>query len=121
MGDPYRVYALARYSIMASAQVAYSDTIAGRLPAMPEEPRARANSRRRGTPRRLVKYFLRQEVIWVFSRVSQQSAYADEPRLSKRRRSKMKKVILFALVLTVCGVLLNSALAQEIPRYLVTY
>ena len=34
----------------------------------------------------------------------------------------MKKVILFALVLGVCGVLHNSALAQqEVPRYLVTY
>jgi hypothetical protein len=33
----------------------------------------------------------------------------------------MKKVILFALVLAVHGVLLNSVLAQEIPRYLVTY
>jgi hypothetical protein len=33
----------------------------------------------------------------------------------------MKRVILFALVLAVHGVLLNSVLAQEIPRYLVTY
>jgi len=33
----------------------------------------------------------------------------------------MKKVILFALVLAVHGVLLNSVLAQEVPRYLVTY
>lgn len=33
----------------------------------------------------------------------------------------MKKVILFALVLAVHGVLLNSVLAQEIPRYVVTY
>src|SRR5438105_3545271 len=40
--------------------------------------------------------------------------------LSKRRRSKMKKVILFALVLAVCGLLHNSVLAQE-ERYLVTY
>jgi hypothetical protein len=59
-----------------------------------------------------------------------------------KRRSKMKKVILFALVLAVSGVLLNSVLAQEypypdessdtdvaiapeyyegVPRYLVTY
>jgi hypothetical protein len=33
----------------------------------------------------------------------------------------MKKGILFALVLTVCGVLHNSVLAQQSPRYLVTY
>jgi hypothetical protein len=33
----------------------------------------------------------------------------------------MKKVILCALVLAVSGVLVNSALAQETPRYLVTY
>jgi hypothetical protein len=33
----------------------------------------------------------------------------------------MKKVILCALVLAVHGVLLNSALAQQVPRYLVTY
>jgi len=33
----------------------------------------------------------------------------------------MKKVILFALILAVCGVLHNSVLAQERPRYLVTY
>jgi hypothetical protein len=32
----------------------------------------------------------------------------------------MKKIILFALALAVCGVLHNSVLAQE-PRYLVTY
>jgi hypothetical protein len=42
--------------------------------------------------------------------------------LSKRRRAKMKKVILFALVLAVNGVLVNSVLAQDqIDRYLVTY
>ena len=33
----------------------------------------------------------------------------------------MKKVILFALVLAVHGVLLNSALAQDTQRYVVTY
>jgi hypothetical protein len=33
----------------------------------------------------------------------------------------MKKVILCALVLAVHGVLLNSVLAQETPRYVVTY
>ena len=33
----------------------------------------------------------------------------------------MKKVVLFAFILTVCGVLHNSVLAQEKPRYLVTY
>jgi hypothetical protein len=33
----------------------------------------------------------------------------------------MKKVILFALVLVVCGALLTPALAQETPRYVVTY
>jgi hypothetical protein len=33
----------------------------------------------------------------------------------------MKKVILCALVLAVNGVLVNSVLAQEVPRYLVTY
>jgi hypothetical protein len=41
--------------------------------------------------------------------------------LSRRRRAKMKKVILFALVLAVNGVLLSSVLAQETERYLVTY
>src|SRR5262245_35821854 len=41
--------------------------------------------------------------------------------LSKGRRSKMKKVILFALILAVHGVLLNSVLDQEKERYLVTY
>jgi hypothetical protein len=33
----------------------------------------------------------------------------------------MKKVILCALVLAVSGVLVNSVLAQQVPRYLVTY
>jgi hypothetical protein len=33
----------------------------------------------------------------------------------------MKKVILFALILTVSGVLMNSVLAQEKERYLVTH
>jgi hypothetical protein len=33
----------------------------------------------------------------------------------------MKKIILFALVFVVHGVLLNSVLAQEVNRYLVTY
>jgi hypothetical protein len=43
--------------------------------------------------------------------------------LSKRRRSKMKKIILVTLVLGVCGVLHNSVLAQEQldSRYLITY
>jgi len=53
---------------------------------------------------------------------SQQSTSADEPMSSKRRWSKMKKVILFALVLAVHGVLLNSVLAQQpAQRYVVTY
>jgi hypothetical protein len=53
---------------------------------------------------------------------SQQSTVADEPMLSRRRRSKMKKVMLVTLVLAVCGVLHNSVLAQETDRrYLVTY
>ena len=33
----------------------------------------------------------------------------------------MKKVIVFALVLTIHGVLLSSVLAQQTPRYLVTH
>jgi hypothetical protein len=33
----------------------------------------------------------------------------------------MKNVILFALALAVCGVLHNSVLAQEDPRYVVTF
>jgi hypothetical protein len=33
----------------------------------------------------------------------------------------VKKVVLVALVLVVCGVLYDSVLAQEKPRYLVTY
>jgi hypothetical protein len=33
----------------------------------------------------------------------------------------MKKVILVTLLLAICGALDNSALAQEVPRYLVTY
>jgi hypothetical protein len=42
--------------------------------------------------------------------------------LSIKRRAKMKKVILCALVLAANGVLVNSVLSQEIvPRYLVTY
>lgn len=41
--------------------------------------------------------------------------------LSKRGRAKMKKVILCALVLAVNGVLVNSVLAQEVPRYLVPF
>jgi len=41
--------------------------------------------------------------------------------LPKRGRAKMKKVILCALVLAVNGVLVNSVLAQEVDRYLVTY
>src|ERR1700687_4225646 len=40
----------------------------------------------------------------------------------RKRRAKMKKVILCALVLAANGVLVNSVLSQEIvPRYLVTY
>jgi hypothetical protein len=46
---------------------------------------------------------------------------ADEPMLSKRRRSKMKKVMLVTLVLAVCGVFHSSVLAQETERYLVPF